>query len=408
MLLLLAALLAPGWLADDFDGALAAAQAKKRPVIVDLWAPWCHTCLSMQQTVLQDPRITARKDDFIWVALDTDRPKNAAALARLKPAAWPTFYRLAPDGAVVARHAGAATVEEFLAFLGAPAQPADAAAAAGAIDAAAAGYAAAIDAAPGSPDAVRWRVARIGLLRKAKRFAECAGFGLAELGKVGQNRSAAAADFSWYAHDCAGQSKDEALARRVRTALIAPDAPLRAILADPARLSVDDQSDALRILREIQHALGEIAAARASAEAQWQLIHAHWTATTDPRVHMMLSWPLVEVAVYLGRGAEARPLVEATVRALPAEYDPSYRLAWLLHQTGAHDAAVAPAAQARARVYGPRAARVATLQAQIHAARRDRPAALEAARDALALVSDEPERAAAAKALVAEIERLAP
>lgn len=411
MLLLLAALLAPGWIADDFDAALQAAKAGGKPIVVDLWAPWCHTCLSMKQTVLQDPKIRARQGDFVWVALDTDRPQNAAAVGRLEPAAWPTFYRLAPDGAVLARHSGAATVDEFLAFLGTPAQAADAAAAAGRLADAEAAYAKAIAAAPDSTDAIRWRVARIGLLRKLKRYRACAQVGLADLAQMGRNRSAAAADFTWYAHNCAGMTKDTPFAKQVRQALIAPGTPIRTVLADSSRLSVDDRSDALRILREIQAALGDEASARATAEQQWALIRTHWQSTPDPRVHMTFNWPLVEVARYLKWGADARPMVAANMKALPDEYDPAYRLAWLLHQMGEHTAAIAPAAATRRLVYGPRTARVATLQAQIHLALKQRTLALEAARAALAVHGDDPQREAArtaARALIAKIEALPP
>src|SRR5689334_21029263 len=35
------------WIEDDYPAALACARAKKVPLVLDLWAPWCHTCLSM-------------------------------------------------------------------------------------------------------------------------------------------------------------------------------------------------------------------------------------------------------------------------------------------------------------------------------------------------------------------------
>ena len=39
------------WIADDYPAALACAKQRKVPIVVDLWAPWCHTCLSMQRFV---------------------------------------------------------------------------------------------------------------------------------------------------------------------------------------------------------------------------------------------------------------------------------------------------------------------------------------------------------------------
>jgi len=42
------------WIEDDYPAALACAKARKLPLVLDLWAPWCHTCLSMMSTVFTD------------------------------------------------------------------------------------------------------------------------------------------------------------------------------------------------------------------------------------------------------------------------------------------------------------------------------------------------------------------
>ena len=31
------------WIRDDYAGALACATSRHVPLVVDLWAPWCHT-----------------------------------------------------------------------------------------------------------------------------------------------------------------------------------------------------------------------------------------------------------------------------------------------------------------------------------------------------------------------------
>ncbi|HSK03429.1 MAG TPA: thioredoxin family protein, partial [Kofleriaceae bacterium] len=105
------------WIHDDYAAAVACAKAKDVPIVLDLWAPWCHTCLSMQTTVFTDRSFEAVAGKFVFAALDTDREVNAAAVAKFPLSAWPTFYVIGPDEAVLARFPGAASVAQFHAFL---------------------------------------------------------------------------------------------------------------------------------------------------------------------------------------------------------------------------------------------------------------------------------------------------
>src|SRR5687768_4820586 len=57
------------FLEDDVDGAMARARSEGKAVFVDVWAPWCHTCLSMKTTVLADPALGAYRDRVVFVAI---------------------------------------------------------------------------------------------------------------------------------------------------------------------------------------------------------------------------------------------------------------------------------------------------------------------------------------------------
>ena len=84
------------------------------------------------------------------------------------------------------------------------------------------------------------------------------------------------------------------------------------------------------------------------------------------------NWPRAEVFVFLGRGAEILPALEASAAALPEEYDPIYRVAWVALQVGDLDRARDAAVRALGLVYGPRKERVERLVAEIDEARRAR------------------------------------
>src|SRR5262249_34672795 len=70
------------WRHDDFDGAVAAAKAAGKPLLVDAWAPWCHTCLSLQSYVLTDPSLPGPADRFVSLPMDTEHSESAAFVAR--------------------------------------------------------------------------------------------------------------------------------------------------------------------------------------------------------------------------------------------------------------------------------------------------------------------------------------
>ncbi|HEV7554397.1 MAG TPA: thioredoxin family protein, partial [Kofleriaceae bacterium] len=110
------------WIADDYASALACAKAKKVPLVLDEWAPWCHTCLSMQSTVFTDASFGKDNDRFVFASIDTERDANAPIVAKFPLSAWPTFYVIGDDEAVLARFVGSSSVDQFHAFLDAGAK----------------------------------------------------------------------------------------------------------------------------------------------------------------------------------------------------------------------------------------------------------------------------------------------
>ena len=81
---------------DDYARALAEAKRTGRPLFVDAWAPWCHSCLSMRSYVLADPSLAPLANDFVWLTIDTEKDDNAAFVARFSNRVWPTLWIIDP------------------------------------------------------------------------------------------------------------------------------------------------------------------------------------------------------------------------------------------------------------------------------------------------------------------------
>jgi tetratricopeptide (TPR) repeat protein len=380
------------WISDDYAGALKRAQAEKKPIFVDMWAPWCHTCLAMKQVVMVDPSLAPLLDRFVWLELDTDRPVNAEVLTRLKVDVWPTFYVLSPEGeSVQARHLGAASIGQLREMLeqgeaghqdamaasgklpvGSPlalVRDGDRAAAAGDMAAADKAYGQALAAAP-----ERWpRTADVLVKQIAARYrggdkAGCADLGMREGQRAGQGMTASATDFAYYAGECAGEL-DEPRARLLRGRLLES---VRAVLEAPdSALSIDDESDALVRLRELSEALGDSKTARAMAVRQRDLLDRATAEAPTPLGRMTYVWPRSEVYMYLGEAEKLVPDLQKLAADLPKEYDPPYRLAAVYLQIGKLDEALKAAGRAVELVYGPRKGRALAMVAEIHKARGD-------------------------------------
>src|SRR5437868_3956573 len=103
---------------DDYPKALAAARAERKPLFVDLWATWCHSCLSMQRFVLSDPGMKPVADAVVWSSVETEREPNKPVVEKYPVDAWPTFLIVDPDTEhVLGRFLGSGTVQDLRAFV---------------------------------------------------------------------------------------------------------------------------------------------------------------------------------------------------------------------------------------------------------------------------------------------------
>jgi thioredoxin-like negative regulator of GroEL len=369
----------PAVVEDDVPRALREARRDGKLVLVEAWAPWCHTCLSMRNYVLPDPAVAGLRDRVLFAAIDTDRPTNAAFLERYPVDAWPTLFVLDPQNEKLLGHwQGSASPAELRELLvGAldqraavldPAGPfgalleAESAAAKGEHAAAAAAYALAL-----ARSDARWprrSEALAGLIAAAhdrERWTECAELGSEHLPAI--TGSSLPADTAYLVLDCASHDLDDGSRSRARDAAIARLRQHTA--APPPGASADDQADALATLADALRDQGDAEEARRLTETRLALLErAAREATTVERA-ATFDYGRMGAYLELGRGEEAVAMLRQRIAELPDSYEPRARLAEALEKLGRDAEALRAVEGALERAYGPRRLRYERLRATL-------------------------------------------
>lgn len=363
------------WYEDAPDAALALAKQSGKLVLADLWAAWCHTCLSMRNYVLTRERLADVHERLVLLSLDTERADNAAMLQKLPIGAWPTFYLLDGEGQIFGRWVGAASPRQLVTFVrdGLRARDAaragkvsaddpltlllaaDRAAADGALARAREHYERALAQAqaswPRRPDAL---VALASSLRKLGEYGACADLSLRSLASTGD--AASATDFSYHAVACANAlAPDDRRAARVRTAV---STRLEALcFRGSEQLTPDDRGDACGLLRELEANRGKPERARRATVERLRVLEQAAAGLPD-EIALTYDFARVESLLSLGRGDEAISLLEARERALPDDYNPAHYLARALRDLGRHEPGLLAVERSLAKASGPRRAAI--------------------------------------------------
>jgi thiol-disulfide isomerase/thioredoxin len=364
---------------DDWPRALAEGKRRSKPIFVDAWATWCHSCQSMRAYVLSDRSLSPLADDFVWLSLDTDKPENAAFTARFTNDAWPTLWVIDPSTEKpVLRWTGTATAPELRMLLGAVegGGAADAATVAfvrgnhevalGETDAARKSYAEALDAAsPAHPHFGRIAEALVTLLSDADPGA-CVDLALRTWPALAAGTSRATVLASGLA--CARDAKREASLATLK------DAAARAIDDPDPRMVADDRSALYEELVETASEQGDHAAEKAIATRWAAFLEKEAARAATPQARAVFDAHRLEAYVAMGEPARAVPMLEQSARDFPADFNPPVRLAKAYAEMGQLERAQQEMDRAIARVYGPRAMRVFAQAADLAKARGDRAA----------------------------------
>ena len=374
------------FLEDDYPRALAQAKAERKLLFVDAWATWCHTCLSMKRFVLDDPGLRAVRDAVVWLSVETEADRNRDFVEKYPIDGLPTFFLIDPAREeVAARWLGAGTANELRAFVqehaagwattqGAARSPAllatrtgDQARQRGDFAAAAAAYRTAVRRSSAHdaqrPERLVLLATALSKLATPEAARECAAFGLAEMGHTGS--SAVAADFAAAAAGCAARlPPGSAEADRLRDAARARLASLAA--DETAPLSVDDRSDALANLAELQGGKGDRAAAIATMRRRAALLERAALSAPDPTMASTFDAHRTDTYLFLGEAQKAEQMLEQREKQMPEDYNPPARLARVLFEQGKHGLAEAAVNRALDRMTrGPRRVGILALKAKI-------------------------------------------
>ncbi len=386
---------APTFIENDLPRALAEANRRGVPVVVDAWAPWCHTCLSLRANVLHGEALGAVSERFVWASIDTERDENAAFLEKYPVTVWPTLWFLRPDGEPVARWLGALTADELVTLLGEVEASAkggggggeaaaalvrgDQRAAAGAGAEALAAYEEARRKAPANwPMRGRLADAYASSLRQAGRHDDCLGAAADELRQLPPGT--ARANVMATALLC-GEAAARSDANEAKVEAVAREA--EAVAGDRAqRLLDDDRSSLYEAVVSFRKGRGDAAGARRVATLWAAFLEGAASAAQTPEQRAVFDAHRLLARDALGQVEQIVPALEASEREAPGDYARSARLALAYHLARREADAAAAVERALAKAYGPRKLRILSLKADVLEAKGDREGARAALEEA--------------------------
>jgi tetratricopeptide (TPR) repeat protein len=367
------------WIEDAPAQAFTAARASGRPIFVDTWAPWCHSCLALKADVLNDAALRKHADAFVWLSLDVERDSAAEFLARYPQPAYPTLWILRSDGRPLLRWVGTLTAEQLVTLLDearvalteSGAEPrgpatlaleAEAAAAEGRFDDAILLWNEALRVAPGDWSR-RSRTANALLFVLMKGDALEAGLELAlrevPLAKDGAGR----ADLVIGGLDCAASLGPEDPRRKAAFETLIPYAE---VMREDSRLLADDRSGLFSALVDAREALGD-SAKKSETNMQWiDFLESTRRAAKTSEARAVYDSHLMMAYLNASRGEDALAMLTTSERALPGDYNPLARKAHVLLTLGRPEEAKVNAERALVLAYGPRRARIQTTLAKAH------------------------------------------
>jgi tetratricopeptide (TPR) repeat protein len=365
----------------------------------------------MRANVFTDASLTRQAGRFVWLAIDTEKARNAALRKRLSIQALPTYFIVDPaDEHVALRWVGGATVTQLQKMLdeggaavaaspggGRPpaSSPAEVALAradrhygAGDYAAAAKAYQEALDAAPAG-----WP--------RYARAVESLAFALSETGRNEGLVTLARAAYprlkgTVSAANLASSGLEAAIALPDSAAHRAPivaefEGLCREVLADPKLVMAgDDRSGVYIALLDARQDARDDAGAKRVAGEWAAMLEGEAARATTPDARAVYDSHRVGAYLELGQPERAIPMLEASERDLPGDYNPPARLAVAYRAMKRWPEALAASDRAFAKAYGPRQLGMYQVRADIYLGLADTTAARRTLANAIAFADSLP------------------
>ena len=358
----------------------------------------------MRAFVFTDESLGRRAGQFVWLAIDTEKPGNAELTKRLGVEALPMFFVLdSKTGAAALRWAGGATVPQMQKFLddgrravGGPSRGveevlarADRAFAKSAYAEAAKLYRDALAEAPAAwPHYGRALESLLYALSSTKDNAGCARSAegaWARLSKTPSAANVAASGLSCALDIPATESDRGELVDGLRRHT------LEVVRSGRTDVAADDVSGAYQALEDERERAGDASAKNALLREHAAYLEGRADAAKTAAGRAVFDSHRLGAYLELGEPERAVPMLERSERDFPDDYNPPARLAVALDATKKFDDAAAASDRALAKAYGPRKIGILQKRADIETHRGDAFAAKRYLEDAVRAAEALPE-----------------
>jgi tetratricopeptide (TPR) repeat protein len=321
----------------------------------------------MRANVFTDKALRRYAGQFVWLSLDVEKAENAQYRKRYATDALPMFFVLDPKTEKAAlRWVGGATVPQLQKILadGAAAVKGSGAAVStafaraerfygeAAYDKAATAYREAIAKAPaGWPRYGRSVESLLFSLYQTKDYAGCATTARDAYPRL--SRTSSAANVAASGLSCALELPKEDPARAALVSSLAEAS--RAVLAAPPRdIAADDISSVYETLASEREDAGDKAGQRKVLQERAAFLEAAASRAKTPDARAVYDSHRLGTYLELEEPERALPMLQASERDLPGDYNPSARLALTYKAMKRYDDAIAASDRALAKAYGPR------------------------------------------------------